>query len=349
VYGIPRFKKERKKEVVMSSLLSNDYAVVFGALRSLGYLSVDLSVISDGLRGGMLSSDVLSRVFVVSATPADVKAVKPKRTVTPSAYACFLAAKRVDIKAMLKEETPEISAKDLNMSVMRKAGEIWKTMSDDDKRVYVEQSSALKSSSPVVAEEAKPKKESKTNKQKEAKPKKESKPKTKKEVKPKKESKPSAYMCFLAAKRVEIRMLLKQETPEISAKELNLSVMRKAGEIWKAMSEDEKRIYVDQSSSLKSSVGSVVVIADEVPKAEEVVAEVKEEVTAEVVEEAEAEAEEDEDEDVLVYNATFNVWVHDVSGMYYAENDIDGEPLGQLKTGKLVPFKKSSSKKSVAK
>jgi len=341
----------------MSSLLSNDYAVVFGALRSLGYLSVDLSVVLDGLRGGMLSSDVLSRVFVVSATPADVKVVKPKRTVTPSAYACFLTAKRVDIKAMLKQETPEISAKDLNMSVMRKAGEIWKAMSDDDKRVYVEQSSALKSS-PVVAEEAKPKKESK---QKEAKPKKESKPKTKKEAKPKKESKPSAYMCFLAAKRVEIRMLLKQETPEISAKELNLSVMRKAGEIWKAMSEDEKRIYVDQSSSLKSSVGSVVVIAEEAkPQSEEVkpcVEEVKEEVKAEVVEEVEEEAEETdeeaeaeaEDEDVLVYNATFNVWVHDVSGMYYAENDIDGEPLGQLKNGKLVPFKKSSSKKSVAK
>lgn len=325
----------------MSSLLSNDYAVIFDALHRGGYLSVDLSVVLDGLRG-MLSSDVLSRVFV-SATPDDAKQVKPKRTVVPSAYACFLAAKRVDIKAMLKEETPEISAKDLNMSVMRKAGEIWKTMSDDDKRVYVEQSSALKSSSGsvvVVAEEAKPKtkKEAKpkTKKEKEVKPKKESKPKTKKDVKP------SAYMCFLAAKRVEIRMLLKQETPEISAKELNLSVMRKAGEIWKAMSEDEKRIYVDQSSSLKSSV---VVIADEVPKAEEVVAEVKEEVEEQSDEEAEAE----EDEDVLVYNATFNVWVHDVSGMYYAENDIDGEPLGQLKNGKLVPFKKSSSKKSVAK
>ena len=55
--------------------------------------------------------------------------------------------------------------------------------------------------------------------------------------------------------------------------------------------------------------------------------------------------EEETDEEALTYNETFNVWVHEVSGMYYGVNDIESVPLGQLKSGKLVPFKKPSCKR----
>ena len=59
------------------------------------------------------------------------------------------------------------------------------------------------------------------------------------------------------------------------------------------------------------------------------------------------EADEETDEEALTYNETFNVWVHEVSGMYYGVNDIESVPLGQLKSGKLVPFKKPSGGKRI--
>ena len=152
---------------------------------------------------------------------------------------------------------------------------------------------------------------------------------------------PSAYMCFLTDKRSEIKMLLKEETPDISAKDLNMSVMKKAGEIWKVMTDDDKKPYLDKSSSLKTGSLSVQEQVQGVQEQVQTKADVVEAVSVPTSADDEVEA----DEDVLVYNASFNVWVHEVSGMYYGADDIDGEPLGQLKNGKLVPFKKPSTTK----
>ena len=200
----------------------------------------------------------------------------------------------------------------------------------------------------------KAKKEKKVKESNEVKPKKEKKANEKNEKKEKKEKKekrtviPSAYMCFLSDKRSEIKMLLKEETPDISAKDLNLSVMKKAGEIWKALSDEEKKPYVEKSSLLKSGSLSVDVVQEQVQVQEQEQVQVQEQVETkvDVVEDVLVPTSDAEvDEDVLVYNASFNVWVHEVSGMYYVEDDIDGEPLGQLKNGKLVPFKKPASTK----
>jgi len=211
----------------------------------------------------------------------------------------------------------------------------------------------------------KAKKEKKVKESNEVKPKKEKKANEKNEKKEKKEKKekrtviPSAYMCFLSDKRSEIKMLLKEETPDISAKDLNLSVMKKAGEIWKALSDEEKKPYVEKSSLLKSGSLSVDVVQEQVQVQEQEQVQVQEQEQVQVQEQVETKVDVVEDvlvptsdaevdEDVLVYNASFNVWVHEVSGMYYVEDDIDGEPLGQLKNGKLVPFKKPASKKRVS-
>jgi len=208
----------------------------------------------------------------------------------------------------------------------------------------------------------KAKKEKKVKESNEVKPKKEKKANEKNEKKEKKEKKekrtviPSAYMCFLSDKRSEIKMLLKEETPDISAKDLNLSVMKKAGEIWKALSDEEKKPYVEKSSLLKSGSLSVDVVQEQVQVQEQEQVQVQEQEQVQVQEQVETKVDVVEDvlvptsdaevdEDVLVYNASFNVWVHEVSGMYYVEDDIDGEPLGQLKNGKLVPFKKPASTK----
>ena len=207
----------------------------------------------------------------------------------------------------------------------------------------------------------KAKKEKKVKESNEVKPKKEKKAKEEKnEKKEKRTVIPSAYMCFLSDKRSEIKMLLKEETPDISAKDLNLSVMKKAGEIWKALSDEEKKPYVEKSSLLKSGSLSVDVVQEQVQVQEqEQEVQVQEQEQVQVQEQVETKVDVVEDvlvptsdaevdEDVLVYNASFNVWVHEVSGMYYVEDDIDGEPLGQLKNGKLVPFKKPASKKRVS-
>ncbi len=187
-----------------------------------------------------------------------------------------------------------------------------------------------------------------TENEKKVKEPKEKKVKEPKEKKAKRMVIPSAYMCFLTDKRSEIKMLLKEETPDISAKDLNMSVMKKAGEIWKVMTDDDKKPYLDKSSSLKTGSLSV---QEQVQGVQEQVQGVQEQVQtkADVVEAVSvptsADDEVEADEDVLVYNASFNVWVHEVSGMYYGADDIDGEPLGQLKNGKLVPFKKPSTTK----
>ena len=300
---LAKFKKDFEMSYVVE--LKKSYVDLFRALDSYGYLSVDMGVVLSGLRAG-LSADMVSRVFKSAKTPKTPKEPKAKTPKEP------------------KAKTP------------------------------------------------------KTPKEPKAKT-----PKTPKEKKATSRV-PSAYMCFMADKRSEIRDLLKEATPEMSAKELNVSVMRKVGEIWKAMSVEDKSVYVSQSASLKlakaSSEGESPVVEDEA-KVEEVEEEVEvEETQVEAEEEAKVEDEEDAspaevevveakveetqveetqakveaeeveesdeaDDDVLIYNASFNVWVHEVSGMYYAINDIESVPLGQLKSGKLVPFKKPSCKR----
>ena len=285
--SVAKFKKDFEMSFVE---LKKSYVELFRALDSYGYLSEDVGVVLSGLRAG-LSADMVSRVFKsaksaktpkekkakVPKTPKEKKAKVPKATSrVASAYMCFLADKRAEIRDLLKEATPDMSAKDLNLSVMRKAGEIWKAMSVDEKSVYVSQSASLKLAK-VSAGEA------------------------------------PVVQAEVSEEVVEV-----QEKAQAEVKE----------EAHEEAQEEE----VEAQAEVKEEVA---------------VAEVSE---VEIQEEAEVEAQEEEvedetDEDVLTYNASFNVWVHEVSGMYYGLNDIESEPLGQLKSGKLVPFKKPSGGK----
>ena len=300
----------------LTTILKKDYVELFELMVSSGYLSGDLSSMLLDIRY-RLSESSAKRMFLL----------KPK-----------VKSVKVDVVSSSDDETvlPELNVK-----------------------------KAKKEKKVKESNEVKPKKEKKANEKNE-----------KKEKKEKRTVIPSAYMCFLSDKRSEIKMLLKEETPDISAKDLNLSVMKKAGEIWKALSDEEKKPYVEKSSLLKSGSLSVDVVQEQVQVQEqeqevqvqeqeqvqeqvqvqehekiqeqEKIQEVQEQVETkvDVVEDVLVPTSDAEvDEDVLVYNASFNVWVHEVSGMYYVEDDIDGEPLGQLKNGKLVPFKKPASTK----
>ena len=289
---LAKFKKDFEMSYVVE--LKKSYVDLFRALDSYGYLSVDMGVVLSGLRAG-LSADMVSRVFKSAKTPKtpkEPKAKTPKEpkaktpktpkekkatSRVPSAYMCFMADKRSEIRDLLKEATPEMSAKELNVSVMRKVGEIWKAMSVEDKSVYVSQSASLKlakasseGESPVVEDEAKVE---------------------------------------------EVEEEVEVEETQVEAEE-------------EAKVEDEE----------DASPAEVEVVEAKVEETQ--VEETQAKVEAEEVEESD-----EADDDVLIYNASFNVWVHEVSGMYYAINDIESVPLGQLKSGKLVPFKKPSCKR----
>jgi hypothetical protein len=304
----------------LNNILKKDYIEFVQVIVASGYLQGDLSVILLDVRG-RLSESSAKRIFLSKPKTVNVVVSSDAETVSE-------LTKVDEAKPNKEKKINEVKSK--------------KDKSKD-------------------AMESKPKKEKKEKKVKNEK-------NAKDEKKAKRTVIPSAYMCFLSDKRSEIKRLLKEETPDISAKDLNLSVMKKAGEIWKALTDEEKKPYVDKSSSLKT--GSLSVDVKEQEQVQEVqvqehkkIQEVQEqkkiqdvqehkkiqeqvETKVAVVEDVSVPALDAEvDEDVLIYNASFNVWVHEVSGMYYGEDDIDGEPLGQLKNGKLVPFKKPSSTK----
>jgi hypothetical protein len=151
------------------------------------------------------------------------------------------------------------------------------------------------------------------------------------------------YMKWLSSVRGEIKAGLLAENPDMGkGREITTSVTKKAGEMWKAMSKEEKDLW-------KVSSGDVIEVLSELPPAldlgdgaeEDVVSSPKNESTVASA----AEVEEEDDETIqLVFNETHSVWVDEDTGLYYESNDAETPPLGQMNGGKPVAFKKVSKK-----
>lgn len=150
---------------------------------------------------------------------------------------------------------------------------------------------------------------------------------------PKEKRAPNAYMLFLADKREEIKKYLMEEQPELKGKELQNAITKKAGEIWKLASDEEKKPYTDKVAEAKAKKNE---------ETKPVV--VEEETTLEASQDEEPAAGEkpsEEEETGRTFNAEFNVWVDDETKLYYEDNNEDSAPMGQILNGKMTPFKKS--------
>jgi hypothetical protein len=155
-----------------------------------------------------------------------VKAPKPDAKPslrTKNAYMFFLNAKREEIKTELQATNPKVSVTD----VTKKASEIWKALSDEEKAPFN-----------TLAHDAKEKAKEAINIDAKTvtKPKKERKPKDEKVSSSRTKN---AYMFFLDAKRNEIKTELALTNPKVSSTD----VTKKASEMWKAMTDVDKIPY----------------------------------------------------------------------------------------------------------
>jgi hypothetical protein len=155
----------------------------------------------------------------------------------------------------------------------------------------------------------------------------------------------NAYMIYLNEKREEIKVCLLEETPELKGRELANKVTEIAGAAWKQSTELEKQPYLDKAAALKSSAGTkateaIVPIAATDAVQEQDQADEQEEQVQE--EEQEQEQSEEEDDTVkLRHDEALGVWIDDETNLYYAVNDPEQAPLGQVQKNKLIAFKKS--------
>ena len=130
------------------------------------------------------------------------------------------------------------------------------------------------------------------------------------------------FMNWLSAHRAEIKSVLLSEG-SVSGRELTTLVSKRGGEMWRSLSKDDQQEWKG-----KKLVSSEIVTDDVFPSDDTV--------SSVVV---------DEDETTLVFNKEHSVWVDADTSLYYVSDDVESAPLGQLCGGKLVAFKKASSKK----
>jgi high mobility group protein B3 len=156
-----------------------------------------------------------------------------------------------------------------------------------------------------------------------------------KEEKPEKPKRTmNAYMIYLQEKREEIKQCLLEQTPELKGKELANKVTETAGAAWKASSELEKKPYLEKAAALK--VENNPIQHEEMPPS------IDECCGGHAVEAEECQEEtNEEDEMKLRYDEKLSVWVDDETNLYYATDDSEQPPLGQVQKDKLMPFKKN--------
>ena len=149
----------------------------------------------------------------------------------------------------------------------------------------------------------------------------------------------NAYMIYLNEKRDEIKVCLLEETPELKGRELANKVTEIAGAAWKQSTDEEKQPYLDKAAALKSAAGTKPIEAA-VFNFQAAVDAPQEQAQEEEAEETEQQPEED-DTVKLRHDEALGVWIDDETNLYYAVNDPEQAPLGQVQKNKLVAFKKS--------
>ena len=146
----------------------------------------------------------------------------------------------------------------------------------------------------------------------------------------------NAYMLFLKDKRKEIEQRLLEETPELKGKDLQTAITKKAGEIWKLASDEDKKPYTDQANELKKKAASASVLEDEEEKADE--EDIQDDAAVDELENTQ-----DDDGPQLKFSEKYEVWYDVENSVCYKTSDITTPPVGLMRDDIFVPFKKTAS------
>lgn len=137
---------------------------------------------------------------------------KTRKKSTPSSYVLYCQS----IRDKIKEDNPEMK----QTEIMKKMGEMWTALTDEEKLPFVEQAAKLREEAPMVEVAAKKKVDA--------------------DAPPKPAPAKSAYVLF----SMDQREAVKAENPEADTKEL----MKLLGAKWSSMSNEEKQKYVEQAA-----------------------------------------------------------------------------------------------------
>lgn len=178
-----------------------------------------------------------------------------------NAYMCWLKENRENIKEEHFKNT-SLDGRNINKELLKKAGQLWRNMSEVEKNKWRSVNISYKSKKPKkskkVAKEdedsveegeeveepvkkgKKGKKGKKSKKVKEENEEEEPVVKVKKSKKKKGKRKLSSYIKWFSGARKDI---IKEHFPNLSGRELLSKVGKKGGELWRAMSDQEKKKY----------------------------------------------------------------------------------------------------------
>ena len=172
-----------------------------------------------------------------------------------NAYMCWLKENRENIKEEHFKNT-SLDGRNINKELLKKAGQLWRNMSEVEKNKWRSVNISYKSKKPKkskkvakededsveeVEEPEEPvKKGKKGKKSKKVKEEEEPVVKVKKSKKKKGKRKLSSYIKWFSGARKDI---IKEHFPNLSGRELLSKVGKKGGELWRAMSDQEKKKY----------------------------------------------------------------------------------------------------------
>ena len=172
-----------------------------------------------------------------------------------NAYMCWLKENRENIKEEHFKNT-SLDGRNINKELLKKAGQLWRNMSEVEKNKWRSVNISYKSKKPKkskkvakededsVEEGEEPeepvKKGKKVKKSKKVKEEEEPVVKVKKSKKKKGKRKLSSYIKWFSGARKDI---IKEHFPNLSGRELLSKVGKKGGELWRAMSDQEKKKY----------------------------------------------------------------------------------------------------------
>ena len=248
-----------------------------------------------------------------NAPKAEKKKKEKKQKRSPSAYALFLKQSQDAIKAAAGEDA-DFSTR------QKKASDMWKNMSEEDKKPFVEQSQELKK----AFNEKKDKEEA-----------------SKGPKKPKRS--PSAYLCYASS----VRAGLRDENPGLKMTDITKMI----GTAWKALSDEEKKPFVTEAAEKRKIYDAQMeaykaLLPKEQPPAElfDEISEEKEVTTdaykADTVEESDDESD-DEELDLKAFTCNVSPYKGEILGLdistktvYKVDGD-EGTVVGKVEDFKL--------------
>jgi hypothetical protein len=159
----------------------------------------------------------------------------------------------------------------------------------------------------------------------------------------------NGYIFFKSLKHQELKQQLMLENPEMKGKELANTITKVASEQWKQLSEADQAQYKKQAKDNIAAAEMPTEVVDEHVDSEDTPLAVSSNTptasSAEIATFGEQSQvmlptleDEDDEEDTLVFNEKYNVWVDTDNNLCYENKDTNPGPIGQVQRGQFLRF-----------